>query len=763
MPIGFSEQDLELLGYSGVKKVEGGSENTPIQLYEATAIAGIRTVTHNFAYLNSSCTLDAARELVKRVKVSDNFFLVTPRSGLSKYSLKRIFGKNANVSILEDLIWGKLNDIFSDYVQSLSKEIIQEQYYVIPRSEGTTRKEDRLDNEILAYLEGRGGNINVISASAGVGKTTLARHVVLTMAKRYVTKRLIPTFVEASHWGRLKLESVDDLWDIISNSLANFSPNLSITEALFKHALKQGYIVFIFDGFDELCTQQNSHFNARELLQWLIEISKETEARIVITTRTLFWDAEVGREHEYITLHKLRSFEKAQAKEYFQKYFSDLKLQDIANNLYAKLIRQSHRPRNEGGGRAQFVNLPVCVGIIARYVSEEGTHLDISSEGTLIEQFLEQILERERERQHLLTPAKSQLLAFEEIAISSINDLPPKFDLELLEAAGFIKSDIRKLNVHPLISKNGLEYTFSYAFLESYLLASYLARVIKSGEIKDRTIWLVMVKEANGKGHVIEHLVELLGPGSENSLGAFYQSVPSDQKTSKSFLFHVAEGMVDAHSSVVTAQERADAVFDIIMGEAYKDTREVRAILVIGNIVKFDFSDTTLRDCVFDNTHFVQCKANNNTRFINCSFSGDMLFENCTRSEWEKVVLDDCNMEPPTHLVWEGLIGRSWDSNDDHVLDAMHLALMRFWRHGRFKGSIRGNDWKKGTLGHSIYCQPILDKMVSVGVLETTRISGTSEGGYAFNRDLLWELQLFMDNRQLSGKLKEVYKALKRH
>jgi hypothetical protein len=179
------------------------------------------------------------------------------------------------------------------------------------------------------------------------------------------------------------------------------------------HALKQGYLAFVFDGFDELCGQRHSQFNAREVLQWLIEIARKTDARIVITTRTLFWEAEVGEIPECTSLVRLRPFETPQAKDYLHKYFpADKQSADRALQLYKQLIKQSQRPREGGGGRVQFANLPLCVGMIARYVKEGGATLSLKGERTIIEQFLLQILERERGRQQLTTSGEGPTFSF---------------------------------------------------------------------------------------------------------------------------------------------------------------------------------------------------------------------------------------------------------------------------------------------------------------------------------------------------------------
>jgi len=51
--------------------------------------------------------------------------------------------------------------------------------------------------------------------------------------------------------------------------------------------------------------------------------------------------------------------------------------------------------------------------------------------------------------------------------------------------------------------------------------------------------------------------------------------------------------------------------------------------------------------------------------------------------------------------------------------------------------------------------------MLKVKVLEEIRISGVSEGGYAFVSDV-GELQQFMDNGSLTGAIREVFLELTR-
>ena len=113
MPSALSKQGLELLGYSDITEVPQKTRR-PWKRYDASVMAGVRTVVHSFAYLQSSCSLDDAKNLFSSVLISDNFFLITPKSGISVTNLRKIFGTIANISIYK--IWiDTINWWYIDY------------------------------------------------------------------------------------------------------------------------------------------------------------------------------------------------------------------------------------------------------------------------------------------------------------------------------------------------------------------------------------------------------------------------------------------------------------------------------------------------------------------------------------------------------------------------------------------------------------------------------------------------------------------------
>jgi hypothetical protein len=764
----FSEQDIELLGYVNPQR-EDVQSGAPWVRFGATAPAGLETIETSFLYLKSDCTIEDARRGAATIMPDRRAYVIIPRSlRISQDRLRSIFGKDTKIYIHEDLIWRRIHNIFAEYIASLRDGIVTERYYVSPRSTEDSIG-DKLANVILDYLTRKtssdDGKFLVICANAGVGKTTLTRYLVTSLAKGVEKGRTIPVYVEASHWGKLHLESVDELWEIIDNSLRTFSHNLRIREDLFQHALREGYISFIFDGFDELCGHKASHFVPAAVLERLAGIVRESSARLMITTRTLYWQSEIKKCPDNVRIETIDYFNTQQAKGYFRKFFSiDKKKLSAANQQYRELVAGSFRPREHGGARAQFVNLPLCVAMIAEHVRQGGERISAVGTRQLLENVLLQICEREVQRKNLRTKAMDQLRAFQEVAISEEGATNPEFELAMLEAAGMSGADVGKLIDHPLLSlaPEG-RYRFSYDFLAPYLRALYIADVVARKDMApSSSVWGLMTEEANGKGFMLEHLVSLLERDALEAVGQLVKRVPPNTREAESFLVHLAQSLVRLDRNVLTGQDRSRVLFSTICGNGFDKTRIVEGIYVTGPLEGLDLCGLRFRRCGFHDVIFRNCRADSSTVFENCTFSGELEFQPRAEKKdgWHVVRLVDCNVAFPANVIWDDVLGRDVTSREELVKDALRLGLGKFWQNGRLKTSLRRDDWNKGLLGHSGLCKPMLDAMLKTGIVEEIHISGVQEGGLAFDKSSLSDLQKFMDNQQMTGRILEVYRML---
>ena len=347
-----------------------------------------------------------------------------------------------------------------------------------------------------------------------------------------------------------------------------------------------------------------------------------------------------------------------------------------------------------------------------------------------------------------------------------------QFELELCEAAGFDPRDIPKLMDHPLldlkVSRSDKKiFCFRYDFLPEILRARYLVNFLRTFRPQtissDNQAWSMMAREANGKGNLVEHMLTLLLESDLPNIGAYHQTASRIQNRDdrpKSFLFHICRKLVEIGETHLTKRERTKRIFTTLIGDEFSESKQVNGGYFEGQIDKLDLTGVSFVNCKFVEVGFADCSANDATVFQSCSFAGNFEVSG-ERKIWANVQLNkNCTLEFPTNLAWEEILAKGAGSKEQNASDALKLALAKFWRNGQPHLSINALHWAKGPLERSIYCKSILQALISCGVVKSIHIAGLKDGGYAFSRDVLPDLQRYMDNGQLTGRLREVYRML---
>lgn len=776
MPTTFTINDIELLGYSEPEIVYF-DDSSPYSIFKATAVAGLEEIPTFFIYLKSYCKIVDARVACRKIKSltphkSHKYYVVKPDSlQIPKDRLGNIF--QTRIYEHEKLVWKTLKGAFSQYLDSLSC-VPTEKYFVSPRSEDENIG-DRLEDVLMGYMRGTSGEDNgtlyVLSAHASVGKTTVSRqllHNLANLARHSEKIQTIPVYVEAEHWKNLHLDSIDELWDVINNSLQFFSSELSIRKELFFHALRQGYISFIFDGFDELCGQRNSPLGSVTVLQQLANIASKSEARILVTTRTLYWDSEIQSPPANVSLVQLERFNEDQAREYFSRYFDqDCKNQNNklrrANEVYGRLVEDAA----EGGIRTQFFNLPLCVAMIAVYVESGGMPITPDNGSEIMENFLLNICMREIERKKLNTSPANQFLSFQEIAIMDDERINPEFEFNMLEATNIHNEDIKKLVDHPFLQKiDEVKYRFSYEFLGPYFRALSIRKSFKDLEHNDSVpaalfrLINVMAREADGKGYVFEQLNGLLSPEDLTDVARATRTLSVASKKAASFLTHICRKLVERDQQYTTRTEKTEALFGGIFGTDFMRNKEINEWEFYGVIDRLDFRSVNFHHCKFENVTFRNCIVDNRTVFQQCEFSGDLEIIRSLRGWGDVQINEDCRMNFPTNFFWGEILGTNLGSREEQMQTILRHALGRFWHHGRIKLSMRLEDWRRGPLSRFKISGEILNIMKDVELINEYPISGESGVGIEFDSSSLSDLKEYMDNQLLQGKIKEVFQIL---
>jgi len=147
------------------------------------------------------------------------------------------------------------------------------------------------------------------------------------------------------------------------------------------------------------------------------------------------------------------------------------------------------------------------------------------------------------------------------------------------------------------------------------------------------------------------------------------------------------------------------------------------------------------------------CEVDDTTTFENCAFDGTLELSGVGRGHWRAVRRDACRYSTTAQIAFGGIL-QTGELNDAAAVEkVLELALSRFWKAGRLKRSMRRIDWRRGLLGRHDLCEPVLKVLLREGVLCEIPVSGVQEGGIAIVDAAIGDVQRFMDNRQLSGRL----------
>lgn len=761
MAAAFTENDLVILGYDEITPIQAGSDAIA---FSGKAKAGIVESVHSFAYLKSDTTKEGLIRLAKLLQKHDQLYLLKSRSGPADALIKSAFGREANIFLIEELLWARVSELFKAYAQNISSTIPDEPNFIAPRGEGVEPR-DRLDDYLVEYFTKNSSRATkklvVLKASAGVGKTTLCRQLVMRFAKRIASTKVIPVYVEAAHWGS-RVTSASGLWDIIQLSLQNYDSGSGISRSLFEAALRRGFILFIFDGFDELCSSPRSSISVADTIASIREWADDSEARIILTTRTPYWELEVGEDPKEVYSLKLLPFNPQQAKEYIRKVFEkDNDRFELASNMYSDVIAHAKQPDNRGGARAQFWSLPIAVSMICDAVKSGVSRNDWASQS--LESLLIAICDRETKRQNLSISGQRQLSIFQELALLSANSEVAIFERDDLLGAGVSEIDVGKFPSHPFVrAGSGVTFSFAYDFLAPFLRAIAIRSCVIDGALQIRDpVRQAMHAEENGKGFLIEHTSRMLEGGVIDDVYEFLTRIDARDRGARSFVFHLLQRLAEQQTDVVNSVDRARVVL-----HPFSDppgSLLIRGARFTGVIEKLclqgvQFVDCEFNDVSFKDVDFCDCV------FRACRFDGEVLF--LTKADADSFsdarVEGDCELRGGARLSLESILINHKAERSDLIKDLLEIGLSKFWHNGKFKSAIRKADWKKGALGRSRSSDKLLSVFRRNGLVDEATISGVQEGGWLFNREAISDLQNFMDHRRLSGNVLSVYNDLQK-
>ena len=761
-----SKTDLEFLGYSEVEEHSPGDFALPqrCRVFDATTTAGISRVRHWFVYLLADCTNrdmeDIASALKNDIFKNEDYYIVIPRSLSRRPALTPI----KPVHIFEDLMWNKIHQEFTPYMERVGN-LVNDLKAGIPYIEPSISSISETvspTNYLVDFFSGESAHDNgvaIINADASVGKTTLAVMVTDQLVQKWERLHIIPVLLTGQiSWKELAERSheVTSLWDVLYEALNLEGDDFPLNdETLFTRIMRQGYIAFIFDGFDEL---RIPDLSPRQNFAWLSDIAQDSSARLMVTARTSFWEREVGTpDIEPIAL-KLEPFSKDNARNYFVKAFEEqsqsaTNKQDVTNamQLYSQLEQATS---NTSNASFRFVELPTCTAMIADYVKQggKGPITDSIEIRNIIKEFFYGILERERERQSISTSSEMMLKIFMDVALSY-----NEFTIEDIEIAGVgigaaSLGALGEIRDHAFLNRapggSPEKYRFKHDFLLHFLRASRILDLLKAGDesfvagcISD--LLRLIQNEADGKGHLSEQMANFSGEDELKRFSNAYRICNTEAL--KSFFFHVIAKTVAALYPGDSRSERTDKILGYLGGH----NKQIIGLFIRGTISNLSLKGWAIHNSQFSDFVLVNCNTDGLT-FTNCRFIGDLDIP-----KNENITFNGCDGNGDARLVLSKFDKNKGITEED-IRGGLKTVLRRFRPRNHFK-AVYIRNWKTGRTKNIEEHFNFLEVMKQKQLVEEVQ-----QTSLRINASKIAEVRDFIDNGMMRGSVKAVFN-LKSH
>lgn len=458
-------------------------------------------------------------------------------------------------------------------------------------------------NRIVEYLTTSGNQLVILEASAGFGKTCTSYEVINELITQFPLR--IPLLAELS---KNRAASIFRyvLLSEIDQKFSNLSSDVVISE------IHSGNIILIVDGFDELLSKEpqnnvdsdKANKEAQTMLDTIANLFPEAEnTKVLLTTRksSIF----VGDTFENWVNTHLQNCNVTRIQ------LSEPSLKDWIGSEKSELLRKK-------GIEVNYILNPVLLSVL-RNEDEEAIKSKYSSNDSIIEKYLELLLQRERMRQDLRLTQYEQLTIMSRLAAQmvqfDISSDSVEFISEILDDAienttiNFMdryyegidrvptqKEFIAKLSHHALLDRVSMTNN-NIGFINDFIFGEMIIRALTHNYLSP--------KELSGK--YLDLAVTTCSAASLSKKRKFYDLVKSQLVNDES------------------AQRRLNAIIKLSMPIEMSFQEDYFDSLSVGQNVVFDKPNTFV-NCVFSDCVFIKCTINTDA-FYSCLFQGCSFFD----------------------------------------------------------------------------------------------------------------------------------------
>jgi|WetSurMetagenome_2_1015567.scaffolds.fasta_scaffold00529_17 hypothetical protein len=691
---------------------------------------------------------------------------------------------------LKDYFLSFIQDQLKVYLQRIISEL-EPKYYVDPPYETPSGFKSKIPNPLYSFLidnidDIKGGSLGVLLAEPGQGKTYTTRYLATTLA----TNGYIPIYIHSPQWFNMKEDDLSSLYKTITYSFRYFDAPLDwiegVEDLFINITLKLGMFRIIFDGFDEYILWNKGKFTPNEIINNLHTLADQSNSRILVTSRTTFWNSSITDDtnYQYLYKYEILPFDQNHAQNYFEKRLVG---NPVAIHRAAEIFG-----RLKNFGRSDFSRIFAGRGIILNLIADLSDSDDDSIYDGNISVFqwiLYALCLREEKRQRLPINAEQQLTILRQFAEYKSTGYKPSTEL-LLEIIPVVCEKLTNeeinsmiglgnnptsLQDHPLIFRENDKknenpnWKFKHEQIEFNLLAEQIifyskqnlntlikklfSKLTITGSILD-DLCTVIYEQISAKVDadiVLKDTLCLLTKLQECS--DFEHSNPRKAETLLAFSTKLLMYVLNKNKPI--GRPKNDRMKEFLK---YLNKDEIIGLHFTGTLNSLDFSNVVVSNSRFENVVWSNCKFDDNSIFRNCFFIGGNI-HNCENFGLSRFIDCQNDAEADSIIAYEILrFGEKKVTTEDIKRD-IQLFIKRFMpKEGLFK-SVSKDNLMKGTFGLSPYKDELLDVMGKY-IIEKHTVSFGTGVAYNIRQDARDSIKNFLSNNIFSGDLAKAYNEL---
>lgn len=679
--------------------------------------------------------------------------------------------------------WEYLRSFIKDELQTYVKRVsgAPPQYYIDPPVETPSHFTRKFPNPLLSFLLDRSagsgipeGALGILLAEPGQGKTYMSRYLVSEIARR----KFVPLFIDSSQWHTMPVEDHKSIWKTIVHSFRHHDAPIGWLEghenAFLRATLKADSFRIIFDGFDEYILQNKGSVQPVDVLESLAALASDTGARIIITSRTSFWDTNIAEEDtsNFLTrsgsfVYKILPFRREDAENYFKRRFeSDAAAVGKAVRLYGRLYEDNK----------ELVGRGFVLSLVADLIDRMGnSDVEIGTTRSGLLWLMQALCEREELRQKLPFTASQQLEFLRTFAAEGA--VGEEMGSDLLDLAMHIvrpdmdvparKACIEKLKSHPLIAFDPAtgSWGFKQAQIGNVLLADQLVKWpsdalvnfvdrarLEAGQRHDLSAMIIGLVRSNYSQEDAIHKIGNIIQTTLQSTQSVNPAVERGKLAATLALMAVEEFKPRGHSH----EERTALLLRMLGGAP------VHTLYFSGTLASFDFRGIVFEQCSFDRVTWATCTFDELSTFKRCAFTNGGSAPKS--SGLGSATLTECILDEEARALFNTVRvneGKRKYTLEDAKAD-IHWVISKFIIKGGIGlKTVEERSLLKGPISTSRYKKEVLEALQST-VIEEHTISGPTARGYHVREEAAEAVRFYSTNNVLTGPLREAIDRLAR-